>query len=86
MPYLTAEHKKRKEECVILLESVAYVCVLEALGLLDLDENEIVLLLTFAVAATGCMSQESRPPLIPIDPFIQKDDLQFQFLDSQKKR
>ena len=55
------------------------MCVLEALGLLDLDENEIVLLLTFAVAATGCMSQESRPPLIPIDPFIQKDDLQFQF-------
>ena len=55
------------------------MCVLEALGLLDLDENEIVLLLTFAVAATGSMSQESRPPLIPIDPFIQKDDLQFQF-------
>ena len=53
------------------------MCILEALGLLDLDENEIVLLLTFAVAATGSMSQESRPPFIPIDPFIQKDELQF---------
>ena len=73
----TAEHKKRKAECLSVIEAVSALCLMEMLGIFDLDEEELGVCLGFAAIAFESMASLPRN-LEPIDPFTTKDDLQFE--------
>ena len=72
MVLTTQEHRKRKAECLEVLEAVSALCLMECLGIVDLDEEELALVLGFAGYALDSMCQ-------PVNPFISKDALQFEF-------
>ena len=74
----TQEHKKRKAECLEVLEACTAFCIMESLGIVDLDEEELAFVLGLAAFALDNMSQLPRE-LRPINPMQEKDDLQFEF-------
>ena len=78
MVLTTQEHRKRKAECLEVLEAVSALCLMECLGIVDLDEEELALVLGFAGYALDSMCQLPRA-LTPVNPFISKDALQFEF-------
>ena len=78
MVLTTQEHKKRKAECLEVLEVCTAFCIMESLGIVDLDEEELALVLGLAAFALDNMSQLPRE-LRPINPMQEKDDLQFEF-------
>ena len=78
MVLTTQEHKKRKAECLEIVETVTALCLLELLGIADFDEDELTYVVGLGMHALGTMSQVPRN-LTPINPFHSKDDLQFEF-------
>ena len=78
MVITTQEHKKRKAECLEIVETVTALCLLELLGIADFDEDELTYVVGLGMHALGTMSQVPRN-LTPINPFHSKDDLQFEF-------
>ena len=77
MPLETAEQKKRKAECLSVIEAVSALCLMEILGIFDLDEEELGVCLGFSAIAFESMA--SLPQNFePIYLFTTKDDLQFE--------
>ena len=71
MPLETAKHRKRKAECLSVIEAVSALCLMEILGIFDLDEEELGVCLGFAAVAFESMASLPRN-FEPIDPFQQK--------------
>ena len=78
MVLTTQEHRKRKAECLEVIEAISALCLMECLGIVDLNEEELALVLGFAGYAFDTMTQLPRS-LTPVNPFNSKDDLQFEF-------